>query len=211
MQPLPMDTTIYPAPSLDVGPRGPFVLAGTYQIEVEAGGARQVTDVEVRADPLLDLSEEEQQRRYNFTLSLYDLQSREYYAAVQGNTVARSAGEALDSLEAMDVEESDLEMADSLRNVIEAAADEVMSDNGSLRGWWRGLIGEFDGGPSTQGTMTGPTDDQVRRLLRTESEFTESLVELDRVILEVVPALNALLERFDLGPVTVLRRENLIS
>jgi len=51
----------------------------------------------------------------------------------------------------------------------------------------------------------------VRRLLRTESEFTESLVELDRVILEVVPALNALLERFDLGPVTVLRRENLIS
>lgn len=211
MQPLPMDTTIYPAPSLDVGPRGPFVLAGTYQIEVEAGGARQVTDVEVRADPLLDLSEEEQQRRYNFTLSLYDLQGREYYAAVQGNTVARSAGEALDSLEAMDVEESDLEMADSLRNVIEAAADEVMSDNGSLRGWWRGLIGEFDGGPSTQGTMTGPTDDQVRRLLRTESEFTESLVELDRVILEVVPALNALLERFDLGPVTVLRRENLIS
>jgi hypothetical protein len=73
------------------------------------------------------------------------------------------------------------------------------------------LIGEFDGGPSTQGTMTGPTDDQMRRLLRTEGDFAESLDELDRVILEVVPALNEILERIGIEPVPVARRGELVS
>ena len=211
-QPLPMDTTVYPTPSLDVGPRGPFVLAGTYRIAVEAGAARQETEVVLRADPLLNLSAEEQQRRYDFTMLLYDLQSREYYAAVQGNTVARDANQALDSLEAKpEVSEGVRETADSLRNVIQEAADTIMTNNGQLRGWWRGLIGEFDGGPSTQGTMTGPTDDQMRRLLRTEGDFAESLDELDRVILEVLPALNEILEELGIAPVTVPSRGDLIS
>ncbi len=214
MQPLPLDTSVYDPPNLDVGPRGPLVLAGTYEIEVRAGGAVRTRSVEVRADPLLDLTAEEQRRRYDFTVALYQLQAREYHAAVQGNLLARGADSALDTLEARgtpDDEADALHVADSLRGVIQAAADSIVRHNGQLRGWWRGLIGEFDGGPSTQGTMTGPTDDQRRRLERTTRDFQRSLDELDRVILEVVPALNEILSRLGAPTVEVVARGNLVS
>ncbi len=213
MQPLPMDTSVYDPPNLDVGPRGPFVLAGTYEIEVQAGDAALTRSVEVRADPLLDLSDEEQRRRYQFTVALYELQAREYHAAVQGNLLARGADAALDSLEVRtgDAEVEAVPVADSLRGVIRGAADAIVRQNGQLRGWWRGLIGEFDGGPSTQGTMTGPTDDQQRRLVRTQREFQQTVEELDRVILEVVPALNEILSRFGLPGVEVAARGDLVS
>jgi hypothetical protein len=207
-----MDTMVYDAPILDVGPRGPFVLAGTYEIEVEAGGNRQATSVEVRADPLLDIIPDEQRRRYEFTLELYDLQAREYHAAVQGNLISRSAIEALDTLETRDdVDEGSLEVADSLRDEITDASRAIIRENGLLRGWWRGLIGEFDGGPSTQGTMTGPTDDQLRRLAHAQSDFARAVEELDRVLLEVVPALNEILRELDVPEIVIVRRGNLVS
>ena len=104
-----------------------------------------------------------------------------------------------------------MQTADSLRDLVQAAADSIVRQNGQLRGWWRGLIGEFDGGPSTQGTMTGPTDDQQRRLTRTEGDFRRSLEELDRVIAEVVPALNDILSRLNAPIVQVVARGGLIS
>ena len=212
LQPLPMDTSVFRPPNLDVGPRGPFVLAGTYTVDVAAGGTTQSRTVEVRPDPLLALSNDEQRRRYDFTLALYDLQAREYHAAVQGNRIARSAEDALDTLRVREgVPEEAVAEADSLGDVIGAAADSIMRQNGQLRGWWRGLIGEFDGGPSTQGTMTGPTDDQRRRLVRTEGDFARTVEELDRVLAEVVPLLNEILERYDAPRVEVVRRERLIS
>ena len=54
-----------------------------------------------------------------------------------------------------------------------------------MRNWWTGLLGNFDGGPSTTGSLTGPSDDQRRRLARLTEEARvagEQLDELDDVI-----------------------------
>ncbi len=207
LQTLPMDTSVYDPPNLDVGPRGPFVLAGLYEVEVDAGELRQVRTVEVRTDPLLDISPEEQHRRYDFTVALYRLQAREYHAAVQANVITRAAAAAVDSVDARsDVEDALAERVDSLAGVLDAVSDSLARENRDLRGWWRGLIGEFDGGPSTQGTMTGPTDDQQRRLVRTEASFARDVDELDRVIRDVVPAINELLRQLELEPIDVPAR-----
>ena len=59
--------------------------------------------------------------------------------------------------------------------------------------------------------MTGPTDDQTRRLVRTEVEFQRQVDELDRVIMEVVPALNQILRSLGLVEIQVPARGGLVS
>jgi transposase-like protein len=207
LQPLPMDTSVYNAPNLDVGPRGPFVLAGTYEVEVEAGDRRVTQQVVVRTDPLMDISPDEQRSRYAFTVALYQLQAAEYYGAVQANILVERTDSAVEGLEALE------ELADEVRQRVDSLQGEVQSvgrdlgrQNGTLRGWWRGLIGEFDGGPSTQGTMSGPTSDQRRRLDVTRANFNRTLEELDRVIAEVIPALNEILRELGIVEIDVPAR-----
>ena len=204
LQPLPMDTSVYTAPNLDVGPRGPFVLAGTYEVEVQAGDQRQMREVVVRADPMMTVSEEEQRGRFTFTMALYELQAEEYHTAVQANVLDERVGTALDSLRALgDIDSATTQQVDSLRGEVTSAAEAIRRQNSALRGWWRGLIGEFDGGPSTQGTMTGPTQDQERRLEVTRLRFDEDAAELDRVIAEVILRLNELLREHGINEVEV--------
>jgi photosystem II stability/assembly factor-like uncharacterized protein len=204
LQPLPMDTSVYSAPNLDVGPRGPFVLAATYEVEVQSGSQRQMREVVVRVDPLMTVSEEEQRSRFAFTMALYELQAEEYHAAVQANVLDERVGTALDSLSALgDIDSATTQEVDSLRGEVGSAAGAIRRQNNTLRGWWRGLIGEFDGGPSTQGTMTGPTQDQERRLEVTRLRFDQDVAELDRVIADVILRLNELLRQHGIMEVEV--------
>jgi hypothetical protein len=182
-------------------------MAGAYDVEVDAGEIQQTRSVVVRSDPLLNLTQEDQRSRYAFTVALYELQAEEYHAAVQANRIERSANAGLDSLEAReDTPEDVSQRADSLRSEIRSAAGSLRRQNSQLRGWWRGLIGEFDGGPSTQGTMTGPTDDQQRRLTVTRASFDREVEELDRIIAEVVPALNEILRGLGIMEIEVPNR-----
>ncbi len=192
LQPLDLDTLAFETGELDVGPRGPFVMVGDYEVEVTVGDLTATQPVEVRPDPAMQIPPEERSARYAFTVELYQLQAEEYHAAVQANLMERAAGVALDSLG--EIEDNDRERLQELIDQIDAAADELRDQNRSLRSWWRGLIGEFDGGLNTQGTMTGPTGDQQRRYERTRTEFGAAITELDRVILEVVPEFNQMLE-----------------
>ena len=70
----------------------------------------------------------------------------------------------------------------------------------------RGLIGEFDGGPSVIGSMTPPSDSQRDRLSWTRSSFEEAVEELETVIRNVVPELNRILEGAGVEPVEVPSR-----
>lgn len=201
-EPVPHDTTAFDVPSLDVGPRGPFVLPGTYRAAfagratVPEGGA----EVQVRWDPLM--AHVDVQARYAFTLELYALQQVGYHAQVQAQAVERAAVEAVDSLRALagvgaDAGGEDLPdhvaAADSLLDEIRAATRGLRSRNGDLRGWWRGLIGEFDGGPSVIGSMTEPNGAQTDRLEWTQERFREAVEALDDVVETTLPALNDVL------------------
>ncbi len=201
LQPLAIDTSAFELGGLDVGPHGPFVMAGTYGVEVQAGSLVATESVEVRTDPAMPISPSEQRARYDFTVDLYRLQADEYHASVQANLLERAAETAIEDLG--DLVDEVQSRVDAVMEPIAEAAEELRSQNNTLRSWWRGLVGEFDGGLNSQGTMTGPTEAQIRRYEEARAEFGEAVEELDMVILEIVPELNALLEELQGGPVQV--------
>lgn len=199
-QPIPHDTAVFDVPSLDVGPRGPMVLPGTYRASFEVGPVATPADVEVRWDPLLP--DVDVRARYDFTMELYALQQTGYHAQVQAATVEKAARASVDSLRALAgvddaAEEEDLPdyvaRADSLLGELTQVTRALRRRNGDLRGWWRGLIGEFDGGPSVIGSMTAPNDAQRRRMAWTRERFAEAVADLDEALRDVVPALNRIL------------------
>ena len=195
LDPLPHDTTEYTAPNLDAGPEGPFVLPGTYTVRLTAGPETREQLLEVRPDPALPVSTEEHLARYEFTIALFDLQRTAYEEGVDAYELERRASDAIEALEgADDVSPEDLERARELVTEIEEVADGWRSINGDIRNWWTGLRGNFDGGPSTTGSLTAPSDDQRRRLVQLRAEARDASTRLDTALEETASALDALLE-----------------
>ena len=97
------------------------------------------------------------------------------------------------------VDVGDLERAKALAAEIKEVADEWRRINRDIRGWWRGLRGQFDGGPSTMGSLTGPSDDQRRRLARIWDEARVAEEELREVVAGVVTELDEILRKAGVG------------
>ncbi len=57
-----------------IGPRGPWVSPGTYTVKVEAGGASDSIEVDVRGDPLMPITQEMYESRERFMLEAMALQ-----------------------------------------------------------------------------------------------------------------------------------------
>ena len=193
--PLPHDTTAYAVPNLDAGPEGPLVPPGTYTVRLTAGPETLEQSLEVRPDPALPVSAEEHQARYEFTSALFELQRTAYEMGIDAYDLERRASDALEALEeAEDVSAEALESARELVAEIEGVADDWRSINGDIRNWWTGLRGDFDGGPSTTGSLTGPSDDQRRRFDHIESETRDASTRLEAALENTAPALDALLD-----------------
>ena len=170
-EPLEHDTTRYEVPNLDAGPEGPLVLPGTFVVRVTAGAETHEQLLEVRPDPELPLSAEERRARYDFTMALFGLQSTAYARGSDAYAHERQASDVLEELEgASDASADALERARELMAEIEGLADDWRSINGDIRNWWTGLRGKLDGGPSTTGSLSGPSDDQQRRLRQVRAE-----------------------------------------
>ena len=195
LDPLPHDTTEYTAPNLDVGRQGPLVLPGTYTVRLTAGSETREQPIEVRDDPELAISVEERLARYEFTLVVFGLQHEAYEEGVDAYDLERRASDALEALEgAEDVPPEDIERARELVAEAEGVAEDWRSINDDIRNWWTGLRGDFDGGPSTTGSLMGPSDDQRRRLRQIEAEARTASDRLGAALEETAPALDALLE-----------------
>ena len=203
--PVPHDTTRYDAPNLDSGPDGPLVLPGAYSVELVVNGngqgVRQRQELIVRPDDRFPVPAAERLARYEFTLEMYELQKLAYERGVAAYEIERAATDAVDSLAALGGAEDDSARAAALVHEIEETADEWREINSDLRNWWTGLIGKFDGGPSTMGSLAGPSDDQHRRLARLQETARAAAERLDEVAATTVPALNALLEAYGISAV----------
>ena len=198
--PIPHDTARYDVPTLDAGPGGPLVLPGWFGVILEVGDERRSQRLTVRPDDRLDISAEERRARYDFTMELHELQRFAYEQSVTAYDAQRAADEGVEAMaEVEGVEEGDLERAGELAGEIEEVADEWRRINRDIRGWWRGLRGQFDGGPSTMGSLTGPSDDQRRRLARIWQEARVAEEELREVVVGAATELNELLVRAGVG------------
>ncbi len=204
--PIPHDTTRYDVPNLDTGPDGPLVLPGVYSVELVVGGEggqgpRRRQELVVRPDELFPVPAAERLARYEFTMELHELQRIAYDRGVVAYEMERAATDAVDSLTALESAAEDSAEAQALVHEITEAADEWREINNDVRNWWTGLIGKFDGGPSTTGSLAGPSDDQRRRLARVQDKARKAAERLDEVAATTVPALNALLEAHGLAAV----------
>ena len=197
--PLPHDTARYDVPQLDAGPRGPLVLPAVYAVELSVGGETYRTSLEVRPDPDLPVPASERVARYEFTLALYALQKRGYEQGIRAYDLDRGREKALAALDSAGVDRG--EELDELFEKIDDVADEWRAVNNQVRNWWTGLVGQFDGGPSTVGSLTGPSDDQQRRLDRLLQRADQAEAELIEVTDEVLPRLNELLDAAGVDPV----------
>ena len=198
--PIPHDTARYEVPTLDAGPSGPLVLPGRFGVILEVGDERRSQRLTVRPDHRLDISDEERRARHDFTMEVHELQRFAYEQGVTAYDAQRAADEGVDALaEAEEVDEGDLERAGKLAAEIREVASEWRRINRDIRGWWRGLRGQFDGGPSTMGSLTGPSDDQRRRLARIWEEARAAEEELREVEAGAVAELHELLERAGVG------------
>ncbi len=194
--PIPHDTARYDVPTLDAGPGGPLVLPGEFGVVLEAGDERRSQPLTVRPDERLAISPEERRARHDFTMELHELQRFAYEQGVTAYDAQRAADEDVEAMaETEGVDEGDLERAEELAAQIKEVADEWRRLNRDIRGWWRGLRGQFDGGPSTIGSLTGPSDDQRRRMARIWEEARTAEERLREVVGEVVRELHELLER----------------
>ena len=88
----------------------------------------------------------------------------------------------------------DLERARELAGEIEEVADEWRAINSDIRNWWTGLRGKFDGGVSTTGSLTGPSDDHRRRLEQIRGDVEAASARLEAALEEAAPQLDGLLE-----------------
>ena len=191
--PIPHDTTRYDVPGLDSGPDGPFVLPGQFTVVLTVGDERRQQDLTVRPDERLRVSEADRLARYEFTLELHELKRLAYEEGVSAYDLEREASEAVEALAgADDVDEDVLERAKRLAAEIEEVADEWGDINNDIRNWWTGLLGNFDGGPSTTGSLTGPSDDQRRRLGRLTDEARVAGERLDEVEGDAIAELRGL-------------------
>ena len=194
-EPIPHDTARYEVPNLDSGPDGPLVLPGEFTVVLTVGDELRQQDLTVRPDERLRVTAEERLARYEFTMELHELKRFAYEEGVAAYDLEREADTALEALEGAgdgddidDIDEDDLERAQELAAEVEEVADEWRRLNSDIRNWWTGLLGKFDGGPSTMGSLTGPSDDHRRRIARIWEEARaaeEQLDGLDDVIEEL--------------------------
>ena len=200
-EPIPHDTTRYDVPNLDSGPDGPFVLPGEFTAVLRVGDERRQQSLTVRPDERLRVTEEERLARYEFTMELHELKRLAYEEGVAAYDLEREATAAVEALEeAEGVDEDDLDRAKELAAEIEEVADEWRDINSNVRNWWTGLLGNFDGGPSTTGSLTGPSDDQRRRLARLTDEARVAGERLDEVGGSVIEELRQLIEEAGTTP-----------
>ena len=129
----------------------------------------------------------------NSRWKLHELKRLAYDEGVAAYDLEREADELVEALEeAGDADEGDLERARELAAEIGEVADEWRDINNSVRNWWTGLLGNFDGGPSTTGSLMGPSDDQRRRLSRLTDEARAAAERLDEVESEAIAELRGL-------------------
>lgn len=176
------------------GPRGPFVLPGTYDVRLRVGGAEQRQTVEVVPDPLVTLSSEDRRTWHQALLGLAEMYR-----------VSRAARATLDRLRA------DLTAAraalDAAGPGAEALTREEQAITTELAAIGRVLLGEPSRGialtPGPPGlaqqiaqllsgieASTGiPTADQQRLSRRSHERLGDVVGRLNKVITSAVPAL----------------------
>ena len=182
-----------------MGPDGPKVLPGVYQVEMDVNGTTMSGDLVVRMDPRLDVSPLDIQARQAALLALYGLQGPVHEL---GRAARRIEGQ-LESVEDLLSEVG--EAPPSLREEVDAMStdlDDISSDTRRL-----GVGGlRF----TVEASTSRPTEDQLQGIDRAWENVPGLIERMNDLITGRMPALYRMLDqagvRADPGPAIVVPR-----
>jgi photosystem II stability/assembly factor-like uncharacterized protein len=157
-------------------PQGPFVAPGTFTVTLEAGGQTATQTLQVKGDPIMDLSAESWIQREQFLLGVLGLQRRAWDADQR----------AAELRSRVTAERDLLEQAGDLSDDLAVYADSVTAIAQRLRRLRQqayGLAGAFNGGGVRQGSLYPPTRTHYQR-----RDALRAALERDTAKLEEVEA-----------------------
>jgi photosystem II stability/assembly factor-like uncharacterized protein len=159
------------------GARGPTVLPGVYQIQVEVGRITMFGDLSVRQDPRIDVSRADLAARQAAMMSMYQLQAPMYHA---GQAVQRLRGQL------SDVEEFLRETAST-----EPFAMELDGIEGELDDLNREIrrVRPAAASREIEASTTRPTEDQLQAIERAWADVPEIIGRINALILVRIPVL----------------------
>jgi len=179
--------------------RGPFVLPGTYRVQLPAQGGSVSAPVQVDWDPEFPLTDAERTLRFRYLTDAGRAQSRIYAAAAGLTDVLKQLTALQEPLKttrgAAAMSEAATRLAASIEQIQRrigggGGGGDEGGPSGGLRSQINGLIAEIDGSGVQQGTLSGPTVVQARRLTAAQAELDKLLAEIDRALGTEVDQLN---------------------
>ena len=141
-----------PIPLHDIGPRGPYVAPGTYQVTLDVDGDTTSRAFEVRGDPMANLTLTQQKAREAFLVDVQSVQVRTEQIAVElrGRRLATS-GEAAARVQALE--------------------RRLTIGRNAPRGKLANIAGAFNGSGAQQGSFAPPTKQHRRILSEAKAEL----------------------------------------
>lgn len=175
----------------DATARGPLALPGGYLVTLSVGGRQMVKRLRVDADPELPMSEAERQSRFTFLVSLNELRTVIHDARARATELSVQVSELTGNLErkAPQVPPTVPSAASAIDQEVRGIRAKLGGTAGqaearsSLQARLNRLFGEIDGETDDvrQGSLTGPTAAQKRRLDELSRELQAILADLRRL------------------------------
>jgi hypothetical protein len=156
----------------------------------------------------MPLSAAEHRARFDFVRELRELRAAAHYALAQGDSLSRLIAEARAESDGSG-DENVTTQTDSVNARLSRALERGRRHRTALENWFNGLMGVFVGGPTSQGSMTGPTESQQRQITTLRSRIEEMIATLDAVATADLPPLNAALQEAGRSAIRVPARRSL--
>jgi photosystem II stability/assembly factor-like uncharacterized protein len=199
--------TVPPAASAAFGAAfGPRVLPGTYTVKLTKGDQVYTSQINVVLDPRSKYTLQDRQAQFQLAMKLYNMFGRMSYAVDSMVNIRDSAAGRAAKLSADDPLRQTLDklaqQADALRSRIVAT-----KEGGAITGEER--IREFVA--EVYGNVNGydgrPTDSQVARTEALGRELEDVIHDLDQLIAQQLPGINAELQKKNLPPIQTFTQE----
>jgi chromosome segregation ATPase len=161
--------------------RGPLAEPGEYTVKLTVGSWERTVPLVVEADPMLEISDADQNKRWESIKKLIPLQATSYSARKQASSLDRNIKDFKKSLSELP------DISKDLRKRLDAVAEEVgklASELNSLNSRITRIYSQITGSPFA------PTVTQVRVLDELAPKLETLVSSLNQLITEKIPELN---------------------
>ena len=171
-------------------PRGPKVLPGTYTVRLDAAGQTSTTDLVVRLDPRVTISDADLRARQEVLMSAHKLAKPVYEAGRAVRRINRQLADVRRLLKEND------DAPQALKDQVKELGDEVREVGEQITQTARGGRGTF----SIEASTTRPTADQEWQLEQAWTKVPGLIEKLNDIIGNRMPALYSDLDKHGIRP-----------